>query len=100
MVGDQGYRERNLLVSLLARIYPSGIRATEIEGWEPEWNNCVYIDLPTGQVSYHYHDSEKSLFSELPAYTKPYDGHDKDTANDRILALTSRMSGHLVGRYG
>lgn len=100
MDGDQGYRERNVLVCLLARIYPSGIRATEIEGWEPEWNNCVYIDLPTGQVSYHYHDTEKSLFAWLPAYTKPYDGHDKATAEARILELASQIAGYGINRHG
>lgn len=74
-VVDRAYHERNQLVALLARLYPSGIRRTDIRGWDPEWNNCVYIDLPTGQASWHYHDKEAYLFDDLPAYTKPWDGH-------------------------
>jgi hypothetical protein len=45
---DQSYVERNRLVALLARLFPSGKAITKIEGWEPEWHNCIYIDLPTG----------------------------------------------------
>lgn len=73
---DGAYEERNRLVSLLARMFPSGIAKTAIEGWAPEWENCVYIDLPTGQVSWHYHDREAHLFEGLPAYAGQWDGHD------------------------
>jgi len=82
---DEAYRQRNVLVRALAGLFPSGIRRTNIEGWEEEWQGCCYIDLPTGQVSYHYHDSEDYLFNELPPYTQEYDGHDKETAEQRIL---------------
>lgn len=81
---DAVYRERNYLVATLARQFPSGIRNTEIEGWDPEWHGCVFIDLPSGQISYHYHDSERWMFQDLPPYEKPYDGHDKDTVHQRL----------------
>ncbi len=84
---DEAYRQRNHLVAALARLFPSGIRATSIKGWDPCWNGCCYIDLPTGQISYHYHNSQASLFSNLPAYTKEYDGHDKDIVHSRLAAL-------------
>lgn len=84
---DEAYRQRNYLVSVLTRLFPSGRRPTAIAGWEPEWHNCVFIDLPTGQVSYHYHDSHAFLFSHLPPYTKDWDGHDKDIVHQRLLAL-------------
>jgi hypothetical protein len=83
---NQAYSERNQLVALLARIYPSGIRATDIPGWNPEWQGCVYIDLPDGQISYHYHNSEADMFRSLPAYTKPWDGHNKELVHDRLRA--------------
>lgn len=73
---DEAYAERNRVVALLARLFPSGIRKTNIQDWDPEWHNCVYIDLPLGQVSWHYHDRHIYLFASLPPYTKPYDGHD------------------------
>lgn len=76
--------ERNLVVAFLARLYPSGTRATDIPGWDPDWHHCVYIDLPSGQVSYHYHDRDVGLFAALPPYVKPYDGHTKEQADERI----------------
>lgn len=85
---DEAYLERNRLVALLASLYPSGIARTEILGWDPEWHGCVYIDLPTGQVSWHYHDSHAELFAHLPPYTKPWDGHDTAEKYARVMALS------------
>lgn len=75
---DQAYLERNHLVAVLAHLYPSGTRKTTIAGWDDAWQGCVYIDLPDAeQISYHYHTREEALFSDLPPYTKPYNGHTK-----------------------
>ena len=79
------YSERNYLVALLARLFPSGVRNTDIPGWDAEWHGCVYIDLPSGQISYHYHDSEAHLFAGLPPYAQEFDGHDKATVHTRLL---------------
>jgi hypothetical protein len=84
---DAAYEERNQLVAWLARCFPSGTKKTEIPGWDPEWHNCVYIDLPTGQVSWHYHDSEAWLFLGLPAYTGVWDGHSTEQKYERLAAL-------------
>jgi len=86
---DAAYLERNRMVALLAGIYPSGIARTNIPGWLPEWHGCVYIDLPTGQASWHYHDSHAHLFAHLPAYTKAWDGHTTDLKYMRVAALAS-----------
>jgi len=43
--------------------------------------------LPTGQISYHYHDSQAFLFDDLPPYEKPWDGHDKEKVHSRLIAL-------------
>jgi len=87
---EQGYFERNAVVAALARLFPSGLARTDIPGWEPEWHGCVYIDLPTGQVSFHYHDRDGHLFKGLPPYNKPWDGHDKATALARLAQLEAR----------
>lgn len=84
---DGAYDERMHLVAALARLFPSGIRDTTTPGWTPSWKGCVYIDLPTGQISYHYHTRHQALFSGLPAYEKAWDGHDKDTVHARLAAL-------------
>jgi hypothetical protein len=75
---DNAYAERNRVVAVLARLFPSGIKRTAIEGWDPEWNGCVFIDLPTGQASWHYHDSQADLFASLPPYEGKWDGHTTD----------------------
>mgnify|MGYP001560934242 CR=1 FL=1 len=85
---QQAYLERSHLVAALARMFYAGIRQTKIDGWSPDWYGCVYIDLPSGQISYHYHDSHAHLFDGLPPYNKPWDGHDKDTVHKRLSELS------------
>lgn len=84
---DAAYLERNQVVAALAKCFPSGIAKTAIEGWSEDWHGCVYIDLPTGQVSWHYHDSQAYLFDGLPAYAKPWDGHSTEEKYQRVAAL-------------
>lgn len=86
---DRAYSERNRLVAYLARCFPSGLRKTDIPGWDPCWHNCVFIDTPAGQMSWHFHDDDASLFEALPPYEKPWDGHTTDEKYDRLRLLTS-----------
>jgi len=86
---DGAYSERNQLVAFLTRLFPSGTRRTSIEGWDAEWNGCVYIDTPKGQLSWHYHDSQAHLFKWLPAYEKPWDGHTTEEKYARLAELGS-----------
>lgn len=88
---DEAYTERNRVVALLACLYPSGITKTAIEGWDPCWHNCVYIDTPRGQMSWHYHDRDAWLFEDLPSYDKPWDGHSTKTKYRRLAALTGEL---------
>lgn len=84
---DAAYLERNQVVAALAKCFPSGIAKTVIEGWSEDWHGCVYIDLPTGQVSWHYRDSQAYLFAGLPRYTGLWDGHDTPEKYRRLAAL-------------
>jgi hypothetical protein len=86
---DAAYEERNKVVAALARLFPSGVARTAIEGWSDDWHGCVYIDLPTGQVSWHFHDSQAHLFNGLPSYTKGWDGHDTPEKYRRLAALAA-----------
>ena len=86
---DGAYLERNKCVALIARMALSmGLKAgrarTAIEGWSADWHGCIYIDLPSGQVSWHYHDSQESLFSRLPCYAGSWDGHDTPEKYRRV----------------
>ena len=81
---DGAYTERNRLVALLASLFPSGIKKTAIPGWDEAWHGCVYIDLPVGQASWHYHDREAHLFAHLPPYQGEWDGHATEEKYDRI----------------
>jgi hypothetical protein len=72
--------------------YRAGRKRTAIEGWSPEWHGCVYIDLPTGQVSWHFHDDQAHLFAFLPPYEGEWDGHDTPEKYRRVLALTGEGS--------
>lgn len=94
---DQAYTERNRLVALLARMYPAGTRRTNIPGWDPCWHNCVFIDLPTGQVSWHYHDRDAFLFSDLPSYEKPWDGHTTIHKYQRVFDLMVELEWRGLG---
>ena len=89
---DAAYLERNQVVAALARVFPSGIARTAIEGWSEDWHGCVYIDLPTGQVSWHYHDSQAYLFEGLPPYAGAWDGHDTPEKYRRLAALDTSIS--------
>lgn len=84
---NAAYTERNRLVAALARLYPSGLARTAIPGWDPGWHGCVYIDLPTGQVSWHFHDDDAHLFEGIPPYAGHWDGHDTPTKYERLAAL-------------
>lgn len=86
---DAAYLERNQVVAALAKCFPSGTACTAIEGWHEEWHRCVYIDLPTGQASWHYHDSHAHLFAGLPPYTREWDGHDTAEKYRRLAALAA-----------
>jgi len=90
---DEAYRQRNHLVAALASMFPAGVRKTNLPGWDAEWHGCVYIDLPNGQISYHYHDREAHLFAALPAYEKAWDGHDKETVHARLAGLGRAIYG-------
>ena len=86
---DAAYLERNQVVAALAKAFPSGVARTAIEGWSEDWHGCVYIDLPTGQASWHFHDSQAYLFDGLPPYAGKWDGHDTPEKYRRLAALAA-----------
>ena len=45
--------------------------------WDDDWRWIVFIDLPTGQASWHINDSELDWFVHLKRYPdqNTWDGH-------------------------
>lgn len=85
---DAVYRERNLAAAALVRLAIA-------QGWdagighdpnaEEGWQNVLFVDLPTGQVSWHVHSSEIEAFSSLQWHKKPWDNHTTMDKNTRLL---------------
>jgi hypothetical protein len=87
---DNAYAERDKCVSLIARMalalgYKAGIGRHVGEEWEDDWRNIVFVEIPSGQLSWHIHDSELPWFSFLPHYEKPWDGHTTEEKYQRVL---------------
>jgi hypothetical protein len=98
---DGAYTERNRLVAFIANIYPSGVKKTVIPGWDEAWHGCVYIDLPVGQASWHFHDSEAHLFAHLPSYEGEWDGHTTEEKYERLplAANHAKQTDELLADY-
>jgi hypothetical protein len=77
----EAYLDRNLAVQVIAVManrlgYHMGIRNRN-----DEWP-ILYIDLPTGQVSWHLPSQE--LIGNFPDYMGEWDGHDVVEKRDRL----------------
>ena len=87
---DGAYLERNQCVAALSKLFPATVSRTAIDGWSEDWHGCVYIDLPSGQVSWHFHDSQAHLFAHLPYGSVKWDGHDTPEKYRRLAAIRAR----------
>lgn len=82
------YHERNMLVAYLATSYPSHLaRHAEQESWEEDWRWIVCVHTPTGQMTWHIHDSEYPLFRHLAPAPSHWDGHTTEEKYTRLLGL-------------
>jgi hypothetical protein len=96
MTIDNAYKERNACIAGMAKMalmqgWNVGTRPhqPEDDNWEEDWRNVVMINLPTGQVSWHYHDSDEYLFSFLPPYQYQWDGH---TTEEKYIRLVEFLA--------
>lgn len=79
---DNAYKERDLLVVVLSKIFPAykAKHPEEDKEWEDDWRTIIFIDIPiskskTAQVSWHIHDSEIGFFKHLKEGKNDWDGH-------------------------
>jgi hypothetical protein len=87
---NAAYNERNRLVAGLSKLFPShiGLHSEADAAWEKDWRHIVFIHLPTGQVSWHIHDSELRMFAHLHVLSQNcWDGHSTEEKYKRLEAL-------------
>lgn len=90
---DAAYAERNKCVALIARMaialgLTAGLgkqHSEEDKDWEADWRNIVFVDLPSGQVSWHIHDSDLPMFEFLGQYNGVWDGHTTEEKYSLVL---------------
>ncbi len=91
-VKNGAYAERNKMVAALSKLFPSWLEdhpATDT-AWESDWRTIVFINLPTGQASWHLHDSEVPAFSHLSRLCgNSWDGHTTEQKYERLGALVT-----------
>lgn len=95
-VKDGAYSERNRLVAALSKLFPASLERhpEDDKTWEDDWRWIVFMDLPTGQASWHLHDSELMNFGHLPrGQGRKWDGHSNDEKYARLAALKSAERG-------
>ena len=93
---DQAYKERDMVLALAASAIDAlasqrvvrawlGRHQENDPNWEDDWRNVVFIQLPTGQLSWHIHDSELPWFAGLPREGQAWDGHTTEEKYQRLL---------------
>jgi hypothetical protein len=80
---DDVYQDRNLVVQLAAILAQRlGFQVwVGVDKDEPDWP-VIYIDLPTGQVSWHIPQHE--LIAKLNPSEEKWDGHSPEEKQQRI----------------
>ena len=87
---DDAYAERDKLVTALANLFPASLERhpEEDRNWEDDWRWIVFIELPTGQATWHIHDSELPMFDHLQRNAGlKWDGHTTEQKYDRLSRL-------------
>lgn len=87
---DIVYRERHHLVAHLAAAYPS-ILVYGADPGAPDWP-VLFVDLPTGQVSWHIAPRDIDLFKHVTVGTGTWDGHTIDEKYERLDAHTRALA--------
>lgn len=86
---DGAYRERDELVALLSKLYPSHLSEHDPDDsdWNPAWRMIVCVHTPWGQAAWHVKwDTEYALFDHLDQddVYSDWDGHTTEQKYDRL----------------
>lgn len=103
---NQAYKERNLLVAFLSKIFPSHLSRHEANdiSWDDEWRWIVCVHAPSAQMTWHIHDSEYPNFVHLAHssvvdidneknvfFANDWDGHTTEEKYERLKQLGDKM---------
>jgi hypothetical protein len=86
---DGAYAERDKLVTLISKVFPAHLERHPDSDttWDDDWRWIVFVELPTGQCSWHIHDNELQMFEHLQYLkTQSWDGHTTEQKYERVLA--------------
>jgi hypothetical protein len=66
------YEERDRLVAALSKCFPSWLarHPNTDRAWDDDWRWIVFVQLPTGQATWHIHDRELPWFAHLKRRTE------------------------------
>lgn len=84
------YEERDRLVCALSKVFPSWLarHPDTDKAWDDDWRWIVFVQLPTGQATWHIHDRELPWFAHLKRRTENvWDGHTTEEKYRRLAAL-------------
>lgn len=81
---EEVYEDRNLLAQVAFRMAKELHYRVRIKDYGSEWP-ILYIELPTGQISYHIARKDLHL-KEQPGFLE-WDGHDRKEKNERIVGF-------------
>jgi hypothetical protein len=87
---DAAYGERDQLVCALSKLYPASLERhpDSDTAWDNDWRWIVFIDLPSGQATWHIHDSELSMFDHLERFAgRVWDGHTTPEKYERLRLI-------------
>lgn len=97
---DIAYYERNQLVSVLSKLFESHLcrHPEEDKSWEDDWRWIVCIHAPTGQLTWHIHDTDKQYFEHLKIKDNHWDGHNTKEKYDRLSQITNLSAKQQTAR--
>ena len=88
---NRAYEERNRVVALLAALFPSSLERDPAQPRD-EWSWVVLIELPAGQVSWHFNADLLPLFDHVPRHTgRGWDGHTTEQKYARVRQTIEKL---------
>jgi hypothetical protein len=80
------YFERAMLLSALSKVFSSHLDHHKGKGWEDDYRTIVCIHFPTGQGTWHIHDTQVPFFNHLKYQVGEthWDGHTTQEKYERL----------------